>query len=187
MLDMLLQAIGVDLQRQFARLKAQADEYKNQAVDEIKHQAVHAGVTIALALLGLVFVLLTIVVGLIALYVWVEAWEGPYVALAAVAATTSVMAALLFLIVSARGRKSAPSRPSVAPAPSVASPDAMPSAASLSSLAETITDRLKQQTAEAASDAIDQAADFVRKSPRETILVSLAAAVVIGLMIGRRK
>jgi hypothetical protein len=187
MLDTLLHAFGVDLQQQLARLKAQADELKNQAIDEVKHQAVHTGVTIALALFGLVFVMLTIVVGLIALYVWVEAWEGPYVALGAVAATTAVMAVLLFVIAASRGGKSAASRPSVAPAPSVASAGAMPSAASLSSLAETITDRLKQQTAEAASDAIDQAADYVRKSPREAILVSLAAAVVIGLMIGRRK
>jgi F0F1-type ATP synthase assembly protein I len=187
MLDILLRAFGVDLQQQFARLKAQADELKNQTIDEVKHQAVHTGVTIALTLLGLVFVLLTIVIGLIALYVWVEESQGPYAALGAVAATTSVMAALLFLIVSARGGKSVPSRPAVAPAPTVAPADAMPSAASLASLAETITDRLKQQTAEAASDAIDQAADYVRKSPREAILASLAAAIVIGLVIGRRK
>ncbi len=30
MVDMLLQAVGVDLQRQLARLKAQADDYKNR-------------------------------------------------------------------------------------------------------------------------------------------------------------
>jgi hypothetical protein len=187
MLDILLRAFGVDLQQQLARLKAQAGEFKNQAIDEVKHQAVHTGVTIALALLGLVFVLLTIVVGLIALYVWVEESQGPYAALGAVAATTAVTAVLLFVIVSARGGRSAPPRPAVAPAPSVAPAGAMPSAASLSSLAESITERLKQQTAEAASEAIDQAADYVRKSPREAILASLAVALVAGLMIGRRK
>lgn len=187
MVEALLQVVGVDLQRQLARLKAHADDYKHEAVREIRQQAVEASVTASIVLTGLVLALLTLGVGLIALYLWVEMWQGPFQALGAVAVVTSVLAAVLFAVAAGRGKQPAPVRRAMAastPEPIATEPIA--SVASGQPLSDTVS-QLKHQTATAANDALNSAADMVRNGPREAILATLLAAAAIGIVIGRRR
>jgi hypothetical protein len=182
MVEALLRVVGVDLQRQFARLKARADDFKDEAVREIKQQAVEASITASIALAGLVLALLTLVVGLIALYLWVELWQGPFAALGAVAVVTSVLAALFFAIAAGRGKPRAPlRRPIMAD-----EPEPIASIAPGQPLTDTVS-QVKDQTAIAANEALESAADFVRKGPREAILATLIAAAAVGVVIGRRR
>jgi hypothetical protein len=183
MVEALLRVVGVDLQRQLARLKEHADELKDQALYEIKHQAVEASITASFAVAGLVLALLTLLVGLIALYLWVELWQGPFAALGAVAVVTSLLAALLFAVAAGRGKKPrAPlRRPIMAD-----EPEPIASIAPGQPLTDTVS-QIKDQTAIAANEVLESAADFVRKGPREAILVALIAAAAVGIVIGRRR
>lgn len=213
MVATVLKLVGFDLQRQVARLKAQAEEFKDRTLDDIKHKAVNTGLMIGLAFGGLVFVLITLVVGLMALYLWVEMHQGPFVALGAVALATALLAALMFTVAATRGgsTKSGSTRPESKPKPRqpiLASDDAAkpvhaeapqpasrafaatPGAqatASLNSLVDTLTQDLTSKASAVANEAMDSAVDTIRKSPREAILAAMAVAVVAGVFIGRRR
>ncbi len=200
MVATVLKLVGFDLQRQLARLKAQAEDFKDRTTDEIKHKAIDLGLMIGLAFAGLVFILLTVVAGLVALYLWVAMKNGPFVALGAVALTTTVLAALLFTIAAARGnskKSNEPAQPrpvvNAVPAAAAVSPasDAFASphrpVASGASLVDDITQDLTRQARAVANEAFESAADIVRKSPREAILAALAVAVVAGVVVGRRR
>ena len=187
MVEALLRVVGVDLQRQLARLKARADDFKDETVREIKQQAVEASVTASIALAGLVLALLTLMVGLIALYLWIELWQGPFAALGAVAVVTSLLAALLFAIAAARGTQPAPlRRPMATDAAEEIATKPIASVVSGQPGADTVS-QLKDQTAITANEALESAADFVRKGPREAILATLIAAAAVGVVIGRRR
>jgi ElaB/YqjD/DUF883 family membrane-anchored ribosome-binding protein len=178
----LMRLVGVDLQHQLARLKSQANELKASAISEVKHQAIDTGITIGLVLSGLVLTLLTIVTGLIALYLWVEPQQGPYVALGLVGGTTAIVAIALFVVAATRGRRKASAQPARS-----ASFAAGRATLATASPTRDLTHRLTQRTAEATDDALESAAEFVRKSPRETILAALAVSVIVGVVIGRRR
>ena len=108
MVATVLKLVGFDLQRQLARLKAQAEDFKDRTTDELKHKAVDAGLTIGLAFGGLIFIVLTVAIGLLALYLWIEVEHGPFAGLGAVALTTTALAALLFMIAIMRGKSDKP-------------------------------------------------------------------------------
>jgi hypothetical protein len=194
MLASALKLVGFDLQRQWARLKAEAEDFKDRTTDDIKHKAINAGLAIGLAFAGLVFVVLTVIAGLAALYLWVAMQRGPFVGLGAVALTTTVVAALLFTIAAARGNgyqefSPVPSAEN-ASASSSSIPVSSPSSSvspGASSLVDDITQDLTRQAKTVANEAFESAADVVRKSPREAILAVLAVAVVAGVMVGRRR
>ena len=64
-----LKLVGFDLQRQWLRLKAEAEDLQaSRHRRDARAQAINAGVAIGLALAGMMFAMLTIVVGLVALY-----------------------------------------------------------------------------------------------------------------------
>ena len=119
MVATVLKLVGFDLQRQLARLKAEAEDFKDRTTDDIKQKAVDAGLMIALAFTGLVFIVLAIVAGLIALYLYVEMKRGAFAGLGAVALTSAVIAAVMFIVAATRGKKHKPARRSV-PEPIVA-------------------------------------------------------------------
>lgn len=203
MVSTVLKLVGFDLQRQLARLKAQAEEFKDRTFDEIKHKAVNTGLMIGLAFGGLVFVLLTLIVGLVALYLWVAKDYGPFVALGVVALTTTVLAALLFTLAATRGglTKPKPRQPILSAETSKASHSEAPQAsrafaatpveeqskASLTALVDTLTQDLTDKASAVANEAMDSAVETIRKSPREAILAAMAVAVVAGIFIGRRR
>ena len=194
MVATVLKLVGFDLQRQLARLKAQAEDFKDRTTDEIKHKAVNVGLAIGLAFAGLVFVVLTIVAGLIALYLWVEMKRGPFVGLGAVALTTMLLAACLFILAATRGNKEKKREKPRARVTQDAGLAVSPAAERLASavpphgsFVDAITQDLTDRTAAAANEALDTAAGIVRKSPREAILAALAIAVVAGVVLGRRR
>jgi ElaB/YqjD/DUF883 family membrane-anchored ribosome-binding protein len=200
MVATVLKLVGFDLQRQLARLKAQAEDFKDRTTDELKHKAVDAGLMIGLALAGLVFVVLTVIAGLIALYLWVEMERGRFAGLGAVALATAVLAALLFALAATRGKGKSANRLAqpkpVLGAPAAVSSDSdafasssrpISSGAPGASLIDDITQDLTRQAKTVANDALESAADAVRKSPREAILAALAVAVVAGVVVGRRR
>jgi hypothetical protein len=194
MLGTALRLVGIDLQHQLARLRAQAELYKNRALEEAKHKAINVGVMIALALFGLFFVLLTVVAALAALFLWVAAQHGAFVGIAVVGGTTAVLAAILFTIAAMRGKSaSEPARPAYnslsaaathsGPAAAMASHPLPPNA----SFVDAFTHNLTTRTAHATNDALDTAAEVVRKSSPATIYATLAAAAAVGVLIGRQR
>jgi hypothetical protein len=196
MLDTVMRLAGFDLQRQIARLRAQAEDFKDRAIDDVKHKIADVGLTIGLAFGGLILSLFTLIAVLIAFYLWVAKDHGPFVALGVVALSTGILAILLFTIAASRGGKAAPKRaPRVDNAASAASdaPRSSASAAHASaaspshvsmydSLAETLADKTFVPRA-----TVDSAVEIVRTGPREAVLATLAAAVVVGLVMGRRR
>ena len=213
MVATVLKLVGFDLQRQLVRLKAEAEAFKERTADDIKQKAVDAGLKVALAFAGLVFVVLAVVAGLIALYLYVEMKRGAFAGLGAVALISAVSAGVMFIVAATWGKTHKPERRSV-PEPVVAiSPTeaavaagptrVTPTASSATPVAsyasgpsvampnasfmDTITKDLTDRTAAAASEALDTAAGIVRKSPPEAILAAMAVAVVAGIFIGRRR
>ena len=63
MVATVLELVGFDLQRQLVRLKAEAEAFKERTADDIKQKAVDAGLKVALAFAGLVFIVLAVVAG----------------------------------------------------------------------------------------------------------------------------
>jgi hypothetical protein len=209
MLNALLRSAGFDLQAQLASFKAQAEEFKERTTDQIKGQVLEVGITAGLAVAAIVFVLMTIVVGLIALYLWVAQQHGPFVALGVVALATAIMAGALFTIAATRG-EGASRRLRAEAATAKAKAAALRTAAKAEAAADRFSDPpspaqayaslasaiaqgftgnkgLGNQAASAASEAIDTAADLVKKGSPQTVLATLAVAVVAGYVIGRRR
>jgi hypothetical protein len=168
---------GGGLSSQIAKLKAHAEILKRRTVDEVKRQVVHMGVTIGIAFLGAFLAMMTIVTGLIALYVWVAESEGPYVAFAAVGGSTAVLAVLMFIVAAAR----TPSRRTAT------SPAWVAGAAPNSSFVATVKQDLLNRTAAATREALASTGDVLRKGSPQTILGTLAFAFVIGVIVGRRR
>jgi hypothetical protein len=175
-----LKLVGFDLSRQFARLRHSLDAFKERTTEDIKQKAIDAGVAIGLAMAGLLFVLLTIFAALGAFYLYVEMLWDPWAGLAAVALTCAVLAVLLFVTAAWRGKK----RASTVPPPAAA---AAGQVRGFSAAGESVTQKLTDRTATVANEALDSAAWFVRRSPRETILAVLGAAIVVGVLIGRNR
>jgi hypothetical protein len=192
-----LKLVGVDLQRQWLRLKADAEDYTHRATDEMRRSAINVGVAIGLALAGMMFAMLTILVGLAALYRWVAIEHGPFAALGVVAMVTAVGAFILLIVAASRAKDAKPKMPhlpdlmprqAAASAPSsMSQPTTGAGAATASSFVDAITSDLTEKASAAANDALRNAADVVRKSPREAILAALAVAVVGGFVIGHRR
>ena len=188
MLATLLRLVGVDLQAQLAHLRAQAEHFKRRTTHEIQHKVAETSITIGFAFVGLFFAMLTAVVALAALYLWVETPRGPFVALGAVGLATVIMAAVAFTIAAARSHRQTPKRATATPIrPLPAAPLLRPSSVSGVSLLDGVTSKLAERTAAATHEALDSAAEVVRKSPREAIVGTLAVAAVIGIVIGRRR
>jgi hypothetical protein len=214
MFPTVLKLVGFDLQRQLARLKAEAEDFKDRTSDDIKQKAVDAGLKVALAFTGLVFLVLAAVTGLIALYLYVEMVRGPFAGLGAVALASVVSAGVMFMVASAWGKSHnkpprrvvpepvvsiSPSEATLATGPTRVTPTASsdrpvttyasgPSVAMpAATIIETITKDLTDRTSAAASEVLDTAAGIVRKSPPEAILAAMAVAVVAGIFVGRQR
>jgi uncharacterized membrane protein YbhN (UPF0104 family) len=185
MLQTLGRFAGFDLRQQLTRLRWQAEELKDRAIQDVKHQVAATGITIGLAFSGLVFLLITVVIALIALFFWAEMRYGTFAAFGIVGGTTAALALLLFAIAGSRGGKSKPERPPELEASS--DPEFRRAPPPSASFAEAASQRFVHRTAAATDEVLDSAAEIVRKGPREAILATLAVAAVVGLVIGRRR
>ena len=194
MLDTALRLVGFDFQRLLARVREQAEDLKDRTTHEIKSKVAEVAVTLGFMLGGLVLCGFAIAAGLFALYLAVARDHGPFVALGLVAAVSAFFAVLLFTIGASRNsqpKRPDPARASVEPLRAAAtSPVPPPPVASVppgASFVEAIKADLTDKSAAAANEALNSAATLVRNSPREAILVALAAAVVTGVLVGRRR
>lgn len=176
-------AIDLGLEGQASRLMAMAQNYKDRAIEEARVQAVSAGVTAALVLFGLLFVAIAVGIGLIALYYAVAMMRGPFAGFAAAGGAAMVIAALIFTIVAMRANKPAKSAANFSPVKSEAtgvSRKTGQGAASSGPRGQVDTLALGKQTVEAATG-------IVRDGSREAVLATLAATVIVGMLIGRRR
>lgn len=190
MVATLLRLVGFDLQRCLENLRFQAEQFKLRTADEVKQQVAVASITIGFACVGLMLGLLTVVIGLIALYLWVATFHGPFVGLTVVGSITAVFAAVLFGVAVKRSSRTSSPRPvgdaagasmsSTESASGVATPNPF-------TAADIRRRGLVNETAAATDDALDMAVETIRNGPREALLATLAIAVVIGIVVGRRR
>lgn len=173
-------AIDLGLEGQASRLMAMAQNYKDRAIEEARVQAVSAGVTAALVLFGLLFVAVAVGIGLIALYYAVAMVRGPFAGFAAAGGAAMVIAALIFTIVAMRANKPAKSAANFSSVKSQATGVTRKTAASSGPRGQVDTLALGKQTVEAATG-------IVRDGSREAVLATLAATVIVGMLIGRRR
>jgi len=203
MIATLLKFVGVDLQSHLANLRSQIEDVKTRAIHEAKRQAADTSLTIGLAFASLIFMLLTVIVGLVALYLWVAAAKGPYAGLLAVGGATAALAAVFAVV--ARTRRPLPPqplRPATNAAPiRAASPPLPPisqavpprppfpafSASSPSAFFDALTGNIAHRAAAASDEALDSATEIVRNGSRGAIVATLGAAALIGLLIGRHR
>lgn len=175
--------IDVGLQGQASRLMLLAQSYKDRTIADAKRQAAAAGVTAALAVIGMVFILVAVLIGLAALYLAVAIVHGPFAGLAAAGGAALLIGLLMFTVVAIRANAARRPSPDLA-AIKIEARDALRrserAAAALGSRAKTDAVALSRQT-------IDAAAGVVRDGSRETILATLAATAIIGMLIGRRR
>ena len=197
MLDTLLRVVGVDLQAQIGQLKAHAEAFKENTKNEIRQEITSAGVTAGLIFAAIVAAAWTCVVGLIALYLVVEAKEGRFIGLAAVGGVTAFAALVFISIASSRSKRriQPPPRVIVAPAPAVATPRAplntvaaslMPPPPANASMVDVMAHRLSSRVVGATDEIIDSATDVIGHGSRTALIQTLAVAMLAGLIIGRR-
>jgi hypothetical protein len=181
----ILQMVGFDLERLLLRLRAEARGLIYQAEAAAGRKAADVGTTIALAAAGGICLFGTFVVALIVLYIWIAARHGELYGLLAVGAATTTMAALLFATAAVRGDRArrVPVAPVLAPPRPVAVRPPTSAASFIASLVHSLTGR----TTLATEQVLNHGADLVRQSPRETVFAALAAAALVGVVIGRRR
>ena len=195
MLRTLFRLLGVDLDRKLAEVRGQIDELKRSAISQATEQVKETGITVGLILGGAIAVLFTLIIALAALYVWVDMHEGPLVALGVIGLVTAALAAVLFVLALRRGkRRPAPAPVYRAPVPlPPASPTApllmsvLPPPPTNASFFDRLTHRFTTRVATAGDEALDTAVHAMRTSSRPALFGTLAAVVLVGVLIGRRR
>jgi hypothetical protein len=97
-----LALFGFDLHRQIQLMKDRADDFARQTTNEITKRFRDLGLTIAFAAAGAVFGLITLVIGLMALYRWVAAAYGPLAGDAVVGGITAILCAVMLIVAAKR-------------------------------------------------------------------------------------
>ena len=163
------------LQGQGTRLMNAAEAYKRRTVDEFKRETLSAGITVALVATALAFMLIGVTIGIAALYYWVALWHGTLAGLGA-AGGAAVFLSLVLIVVAAT-RKC----PAAAPIPQGAA------APSSIKTATVVRPGVIVDTVELGRKSVDAATGIVREGSREAVLATLAATVVLGVLLGRRR
>jgi type VI protein secretion system component VasK len=136
---------------------------------DLKRLAKRTAITIVIAMLGVFAAMLALACGFVALYLWLELKLGSFAALGIVGGTAALLAIVLFAIVFLRAPRK----------PRARAEDAVRAAAdSVEASAAAI--------ARAADEAVNGAADTVRNGSRQQIAGTIAAAALIGWVLGRR-
>jgi predicted RND superfamily exporter protein len=188
MLATLLRLLGIDLQQQVSRLKLHVEEIAGEASSRIERQILQISITLGIALAGLLAALATVAIGLTAIFIWVDRQHGPLVGLAVVGVITAVLAGLMFTLAATRARTDALPKPAEASAPP--SPNlgaAVPPPPGEVDALEAFLHRMATHAASAGDEAVETATEFVRSGSREALVGTLALAVLVGILIGRKK
>jgi hypothetical protein len=196
MLEALFRLLGVDLNRKLAEVRGHIDELKRSAISQATEQVKETGLTVGLLLIGAIAAILTLIVVLAALYLWVDTYQGPFVALAVVGVVTASLAALMFVLAFRRARRklvAAPLylNPAASPPPAASSPvllaAALPPLPPSASFFDHLTHRFTTRVATAGDEALDAAVHAMRTSSRPALFGTLAVVALVGVLIGRRR
>ncbi|MGB8575333.1 MAG: hypothetical protein WA322_17570 [Pseudolabrys sp.] len=136
---------------------------------DVKRLARETAITIVLVILGAFTAMLALALCFVALYLWLELELGIFAALGILGGTSALLAAVLFAIAFLRGPRK----------PRARAEDAL----------RAVADPVQASTAaiaRAADEAVNGAADIVRNGSRQQIAGTIAAAVLIGWVLGRR-
>jgi hypothetical protein len=197
MVQTLLRLLGIDLQQQISRLKMHVEEVTEQASSRIERQVQETGLTLGFALAGLIAALATVAIVLTAIFIWVDREHGPLVGLVVVGVITAVLAGLMFTLAATHGRSSALPKPrqrAAEPPPSQPPPSSprdslgsVPPPPADADLLDVLAHRITTQAAAASDEAIHTASEFVRSGSREQLVGALTLAMLVGILIGRKK
>ena len=195
MLREVLRLLGVDLDHKLAEIRAQLEEFKARTTHQLTEQVKATGLMVGFAFVGAVAAIATFVIVLVALYRWVDMYKGPFAALAAVGAVMALLAtAMLVLAFGRKPRKpDVDRRPTVAPPPSLPTPQpmsvalsaALPPLPSNASVFDVLTHRFSTRVAGAGDEAIDAAVHIMRAGSKPALFGTLAAVALIGVLLGR--
>ena len=155
---------------------------------------------VGLTFVGAVAAIATFAIVLVALYRWVDLYEGPFAALAAVGVVTGLIAAVMFVLAFWRKPRKPTSagvdrhpatmlQSSVEPpgTGSAALSAALPSLPSNASVFDVLTHRGSTRVAGAGDEAIDAPVHLMRIGSRSVLFGTLAAVALVGVLLGRRR
>jgi hypothetical protein len=165
----------------FARLlgtaRADIDRQIGWLKDEAQRQARHTALVGALAIAAALATLGAIIVGLIALYAWLETQTDPLTALGILGGGLLVLALILFALAFASRRPPLAPRPPVQIAQQIAQPAALLGTLRQGGHAKFVGDN---------EEALSAAANAIRLGSRSELLGTLIVAAVVGLIVARR-
>jgi hypothetical protein len=201
MLREVLRLLGVDLDRKLHEIRGQVAEFRVRTTHQITEQIKATSLMVAFAVIGAVASIATFIIVLVALYRWVDLYDGPFAALAAVGAVTALLSTVMFVLAFRRPpRKSASAIDDrqIAAAPpsgSTPPPQSMPGAFSAAlpalppnaTLLDILTHRFSTRVAGAGDEALDAAAHLMRTGSRSVVFGTLTVVALVGVMIGRRR
>jgi len=156
---------GIGISNLMVQLRAHVDDLRARATADVKDKAQTFALVAGLALLAGIFALLTVLAGLAVLYVVLAERYGSVTALAVVGASTAVVAVLLLVVAMQKMKSSKPAK-----------------AAPIGGFTQSAAD-LKSNAVNA---TLDSAVTTMRSGSREKVLGTLALAVVLGIVMGRR-
>jgi len=156
----------------FDAVRADIERQTGWAKEEVRRQTRHAAVVAILLGVAALAVLGAIVVGIVALYVWLTPQFGPLTTLGIIGGGLLVLALIMLLLALVRRRP----RPAARPPLQMAQP-----AAVLGLLGK---DGYVNAMAEG-EQALKFATENLREGSRSTLFGTLALATVLGLILGR--
>ena len=154
-------------------IRADIDRQVGWAKDEVRRQSRYATLTGVLAGVAALAALGAIVVGLIALYLWLSMQADPFIALAEIGGGLLLLAVLLFALAFIRRRPRLAARPQL----QIAQPAAL-----LGTLRPASYDKIVA----GGEPTLRLATETVRQGTRSALLGTLVLVAVVGLIAGRR-
>ena len=154
-------------------VRADIDRQIGWAKDQVKRQTRYTALMGILAVVAALAALGAVIVGLIALYSWLAMQTGPFVAHGLIGGGLLLLALILFALALIRRRPRLAARPPL----QIARPVALLGGLRQGSYDKVVTGG--EQTLKLASGALGDGS-------RSTLLGTLALAVAVGLLVGRR-
>ena len=154
-------------------IRADIDRQVGWARDEVRRQTRYATLTGVFAGVAALAALGAIVVGLIALYLWLSMQTDPLIALAVIGGGLLLLAVLLFALAFIRTRPRRAARPQL----QIAQPAA---------LLGTLRPASYDKTVAGGEPTLNLATETVRHGSRSALLGTLVLVAVAGLIAGRR-
>ena len=156
----------------FGAIRADVDRQINWAKEEAKRQTRHAALVGISLMVAALAILGAIVVGLVALHLWLTPQYGPFVALGMIGGGLLLLAVIMLLLALGRRRP----RPAARPPLQMAQPAA---------LFEGLREDAYVKAMAGSEQALKFATENLREGSRSTLFGTLALAAIVGLILGR--